>query len=422
MYLHSEIARYHSAPTGSGRKAFYLNRNVLLATWLLLLPLLHLATDFANGRINNYKIFRQVFFHLINQQPLYSAYPGQYDDINHYGPLFAFLVAPFAVLPDLAGVLLWNIANAGFLFYVLTRTAMRKHQQNLVIALTSVEMANAMWSTQFNSSVVAMMLLTLLLVEEGKDFKATFLIMLSTFVKVYGILGLLFFLFSKKKKEFVLGCVVWFAVFLVLPMLVTSPAYILQTYREWFAELSVKNALNISLSSSQDASIPGMIRRLSHAPFASGLPFLVPGALLLLAPLLRFRQFASAQFRYYMLASTLLFVNLFSSGSEHPTFIVGMTGGAIWLSYRMAEKRTAGFRWLIPFVLVFAGLGPTDLFTKEFRVFMINYSLKALPFAIIWVCLLKDLFVQDFVKPGSLLRREPNVRQLPVRHASGAEA
>ncbi|WP_165871361.1 glycosyltransferase family 87 protein [Flaviaesturariibacter flavus] len=390
---------------GSGPKAFYLNRKVLLAVWVLLLPLLHLATDFANGRINNYKIFRQVYFHLIQQQPLYTPYPAQYDDINHYGPLFAFVMAPFAMLPDVAGVLLWNIGNAAFLFYVLTRTAMRKHQQNLVIALTSVEMANAMWSTQFNSAVVGMMVLTLVLVEEGKDFKATLLIMLSAFVKIYGVLGLMFFLFSKKKKEFVLGCAFWFAVCLVLPMLFTSPGYILQTYREWFAELSVKNALNISLSSSQDASIPGMLRRILHQPFRSGLPFLVPGALLLLAPLVRVRQYASAQFRYYMVASMLLFISLFSSGSEHPTFIVGMTGGAIWLSYHIAEKRTAGFRWLIPFVLVFAGLGPTDLFTKEFRVFMINYSLKALPFAILWGGLLKDLLLQDFVSPEKSMLR-----------------
>jgi hypothetical protein len=103
-----------------------------------------------------------------------------------------------------------------------------------------------------------------------------------------------------------------------------------------------------------------------------------------------------------------MFINLFSSGSEHPTYVVAMAGAAIWFSYRIEEGRTAGFRWLIPFVLVFAGLGPTDLFTKDFREFMIRYSLKALPFAIVWICLLKDLLVKDFRRERRLLNVSKN--------------
>jgi hypothetical protein len=224
MYLDAGATLEPKESFGSRMKQFFLNRKVLVSTWLLILPLLHLATDFLRDRVNNYKIFRQVYFHFINQQPLYIPYPAQYDDVNHYGPVFAFLIAPFAVLPDIAGVFLWNMANAALLLYALTRTGLKKQQQNIIIALTTIEMANAMWSTQFNSGVVSMMVLSYILVAEGKDFKAAFFIMLSAFVKIYGILGLLFFLFSGKKKEFIIGCAVWGAVFLVVPMLATSPA------------------------------------------------------------------------------------------------------------------------------------------------------------------------------------------------------
>jgi hypothetical protein len=402
MYLNAGVAQSPKRSFAGRLKAFFLKRKVLMYTWLLALPLLHLATDFLHDRVNNYKIFRQVFFHLIQQQPLYVEYRSQYHDVNHYGPVFAFLIAPFAILPDVVGVLLWNMTNAALLLYTITRINVTKQQQNLIIALSTIEMANAMWSTQFNSGVVSMIALSYILVSEGKDFKATCLIMLSAFVKIYGILGLLFFLFSGKKKEFVLGCAFWGIAFLVLPMLATSPSYILHTYQEWFAELSIKNAVNIGLDSSQDASIPGMLRRVLQQPFTASLPFLLVGASLLLAPLARIRQYGSAQFRWYLVASALMFINLFSSGSEHPTYVVAMVGAAIWFSYRIMEGRTAGFKLLIPFVLLFAGLGPTDLFTKEFRVFMINYSLKALPFAIVWVCLLKDLLVKNFAAASAI--------------------
>jgi hypothetical protein len=56
--------------------------------------------------INNYLIFEHVFWHSINQKNLYTAYPGEYDDTNHYGPFFSFMIAPFAVLPNWLGCII----------------------------------------------------------------------------------------------------------------------------------------------------------------------------------------------------------------------------------------------------------------------------------------------------------------------------
>ena len=51
------------------------------------------------GKYNNYKIFENVFPHVINGLPLYVEYPTEYYDVNHYGPIFALVIAPFSILP-----------------------------------------------------------------------------------------------------------------------------------------------------------------------------------------------------------------------------------------------------------------------------------------------------------------------------------
>ena len=52
------------------------------------------------------------------------------------------------------------------------------------------------------------------------------MIMLGTFVKLYGIVGFAFFFFSKHKPKLILWIdVIWGIVFFVLPMLISSRAY-----------------------------------------------------------------------------------------------------------------------------------------------------------------------------------------------------
>ncbi len=65
---------------------------------------------------NNYLIFKQSFFHLIEHKDLFAFYPNEYYDLYKYTPTFALLMAPFAYLPNLAGLILWNILNAFMLF------------------------------------------------------------------------------------------------------------------------------------------------------------------------------------------------------------------------------------------------------------------------------------------------------------------
>lgn len=89
-----------------------------------------------------------------------------------------------------------------------------------------------------------------------KDITAACFIMIGTFVKLYGIVGLAFFFFSKHKVKFVAALIGWAALFFVLPMAITSPEYIIDQYKEWHVSLAGKNMENM-FSNMQNQSLLG---------------------------------------------------------------------------------------------------------------------------------------------------------------------
>ena len=107
-------------------KPFFHDKRTLLWLWTLL-PII--ATVFKLHRNNNYLIFRGVFWHTVNQTSLYGAYPNEYFDVNHYGPLFALVVAPFAVMPVWLGMLFWNVVLSLCLYVAISRSQLKYKQQ-----------------------------------------------------------------------------------------------------------------------------------------------------------------------------------------------------------------------------------------------------------------------------------------------------
>ena len=96
---------------------FLYNHKLALTLWFGL-PLFDLLFNlFRNPRINNYIIYKHVFYHAIQQRNLYAYYPLEYGDVNLYGPIFSIVIAPFALLPTYAGLILWTLFNTSILKY-----------------------------------------------------------------------------------------------------------------------------------------------------------------------------------------------------------------------------------------------------------------------------------------------------------------
>lgn len=374
---------------------------VVAMVWFAL-ALIAAVAEVAKGSINNYFIFKYVFWHVVEQLPLYVPYPAEYADHNHYGPVFSIVIAPFAILPDWLGCILWCLANAWILYYAIMRLKLQKPQLYIIIAITAIEMMTAIHNVQFNPMMAAWMILAYVLVEEEKDFWATLFIVAGFLVKLYGIAGLLFFVFSKHKIKFIASFVFWMVVLFCLPMLISSPAYIINSYKEWMARLVVKNnenAAGYALAGHQDISVMGMIRRISGNGNFGNLPVLIPAAVLILAPLLRFKQYAAEKFRLSYLAIVLHAVVIFSSSAESTTYVIAVCGSAIWYLLHYKDYPTWSNVVLVLLFLLTI-LSPTDLvpgFIKD--NYVRAYALKAMPCLVIWFWLIADVSAKNFLSP-----------------------
>ena len=147
------------------------------------------------GKYNNYKIFENVFPHVINGLHLYVEYPTEYYDVNHYGPIFALVIAPFSILPEWLGMIFWILMNTYFLFYAIRQLPFNESQRIIVYWYSLCELMTAQGVQQFNISVAAFIILSFVLIEKEKEFWASCLILLGTLIKIYPIVGLAFFFY-----------------------------------------------------------------------------------------------------------------------------------------------------------------------------------------------------------------------------------
>ena len=371
---------------------FLSDRRILLGIWTLLSLVGMLKLHRSH---NNFLIFKGVYWHTVNGTSLYAAYPSEYSDVNHYGPLFSLIIAPFALLPEWAGMLLWLLFLSGWLFAAIYWSGLRKSQQVYIYWFCGFTLLTALFMQQFNIAIAAIILSSFFLIEKEHEGWAAFFIVLGTLVKLYGIVGLAFFLFSRHKLRLTLWLAVWSVILFLAPMAISSPDYIIGQYHEWFTCLVEKNTHNLN-SFAQNISLLGFVRRTTgHADY-SDLWLIIPGMALFALPYLRFSQYKNLAFRETILASVLLFVILFSTGSEASGYVIALLGVCIW--YTAAPwKRGKWAIALMVFVFILSGMGNCDLIPKTIRHdYIQTYALRALPISIVWLWLCYELCTKDY--------------------------
>ena len=382
-------------------KPFFSNPRTLFGLWTLLAVVAGL-TKIAPHRHNNFLIFRGVFWHTIQKLSLYDFYPTEYNDHNHYGPIFSLVIAPFAVVPDAIGLLPWLVVLALGMYYAVRRLPLEEGRQIFLYWFCAHELLTALQMQQFNIAIAAIIIGSFAAIEKGREVTAAFLIVLGTFVKLYGVVGLAFFFFVKRKPRFILALIGWSVVCFVAPMLISSPEYVVGQYVEWYERLAAKNGEN-TFSLMQNISLLGMIRKASGSASYSDLLVILPGLALFGLPYLRFGQYRHLAFRYAILSSVLLFVVLFSTGSESSTYIIPFAGIALW--YTTSPWRRSGWDVaLLVFAFVLSSLSPSDLFPRSLReAYVLPYALKALPPTLIWLRLSYELLTRDYAPSKAAL-------------------
>ena len=367
---------------------------VIFVGWLIM-ALVPWLTGWLGDQFDlDYSVFYHSFWHAWQQMPLYIIYP---EDGNYflYGPLFAVLMTPLAVLPFQLGRLLWLLLITFVPYWSIRKTSFSIRQQLFILWFTAAEAALCILDSESNSLILACLIFSYYLIDKEKDQWAALVIALGAATKLFGIVGLAFLPFSRHKLRLCSWVIVWLVLLLGLPMIVFGPEYVWGQYIEWYNVLVHKNDLN-QFASGQNVSLLGIVRKVSGCATYSDLWLMIPGAILFALPYLRFDQYKYPAFRQTILASVLMFMLLFTTSSESSGYIIAMTGIAIW--YTAAPwKRSKWDIALMVFAFIVTSMTPSDLFPKViWREFIKPYSLKALPTTIIWLKLTYELLKRHY--------------------------
>ena len=367
---------------------------VIFVGWLIM-ALVPWLTGWLGDQFDlDYSVFYHSFWHAWQQMPLYIIYP---EDGNYflYGPLFAVLMTPLAVLPFQLGRLLWLLLITFVPYWSIRKTSFSIRQQLFILWFTAAEAALCILDSESNSLILACLIFSYYLIDKEKDQWAALVIALGAATKLFGIVGLAFLPFSRHKLRLCSWVIVWLVLLLGLPMIVFGPEYVWGQYIEWYNVLVHKNDLN-QFASGQNVSLLGIVRKVSGCATYSDLWLMIPGAILFALPYLRIDQYKYPAFRQTILASVLMFMLLFTTSSESSGYIIAMTGVAIW--YTAAPwKRSKWDIALMVFAFIVTSMTPSDLFPKVlWREVIKPYSLKALPTTIIWLKLTYELLKRNY--------------------------
>ena len=343
----------------------------------------------------NYIIYKYNFLNLVHQHSLFGPQPGLAIDLNHYGPVFGLIIAPFACFPDKIGVILWVLFNAWILYKAIRMLPLKKAQQLAILLICANSMMGSSGNVQVNALVAALILFSFIFIRRKQDFWAALAIMLGAFIKLYGIVGLAFFFFSDNKVKFIWSILFWSVVLFIMPMLVSSPSFIITTYHDWYYDLLVKNAYNETAVRTY-VCVMGMISTIFHYKHLPNMPVLIPAVVLFGLSYLRAKHWKDLHFQLLIVASTLIFTVIFSTGSEPPTYIIGFIGVAIWfVNLNGAPNK---FEWfLLVFALAVTSFSNSDIMPRYIRDnYILPYKLIALPCLLIWLKIIYELLIRKF--------------------------
>ena len=376
-----------------------LAQNKIAATIWFGLVTIALLAALNNHAINNFIIFRQSYFHLIHETNLYVEYISQYWDHYYYSPSFAVLVSPFSFLPTQLGAFVWGILDAGVLYFAIRQIPISAQKQNFILILSANEMMNAASNLQSNGIMAATIILSFVYILKQKEFNATAMMILGFFIKLYSITGLAFFFFSKRKKTLIISLLLWLVVFFLIPLLATSPSFLVQSYKDWAEALALKSNFDMTKDmyhNMVDVTIQGMVKRVFNLPNLNKWLFIIPGLLIFGAQYLQYKYFTNHIYRLYILCSVLLFIIVFNTGTESPTYIIGVPAICLW--YVLQEK-TKWNNILFIVSIFFSSFSYSDLFTPYLRNYvMVPYALKVVGCFMIWVVIAYQIFTRQFLQ------------------------
>jgi hypothetical protein len=395
---------------------------------------------FADGgfysHYNNYIIFKQSFFHLIASQDLYIHYPLEQYDLFKYPPTFALLFAPFSMLPDFLGYSVWTALNLLLpVFAIYKLQGVSSRVKATMSALLLLEGFTSALNSQSNGLMLGLLLFAFVALQNGRISQAVLFIWLTAFIKLFGILffAMLLVFPGAMKKSLVRVPVIFGALYL-LPLPVLGWEGLQRQYASMFNLLAHDHGYFVKYS------VMGWLQQWFGLRPNKNL-ILILGLGLQCIPLLVFiikqklwrsgslEQINSKsleRWQFLFAASWLLWMVIFNHMAESATYVIAVGGAMLALSQLVTSENThfgttkisgmiygqsksidsnshsnnsvknVGWHgylsyknspWIAAFIMMFlfTMLGPTDIYPKEVRFWIVETAqLKAFPCILLW--------------------------------------
>ncbi|HLX67940.1 MAG TPA: glycosyltransferase family 87 protein [Puia sp.] len=325
---------------------------------------------------NNFRIFKFSFYHLIQGKDIYRLFPDDHWDLYKYSPGFALCFGLLSWMPDPIGLLLWNGINSLCLFAgVRLLPGLDDEKKAWILLICLLEMLLSIQNTQSNGLMAGMTVLGFAGAERRNYLLSTLCIVFSFYIKIYGALAFIFYLWYPDKWKLAGWSIFWMLAFAFLPLLAVSGHQLLFLYRSWLHLLLNDRSASIGLS------VMGLLETWFHLAAAKNI-VTIAGVTLFLVPLLRWQMYRNLTYRLLYLASTLIWMVIFNHKAESPTYIIVMAGIGIWY---FSRKRSRGDLVLLILSFLLICMSVSDLVPAGFRNgFIRPYGIKAVMAIVIW--------------------------------------
>lgn len=364
-------------------------RSWLLALYVLTIVIVAVGKAYGHrGPDNNFLIFRWSFLNLAAGNDMYAAQAQHHTDLFKYSPSFAVLFAPFALIPFSLSLALWDALNALLLFFAIERL-LPSRPAVIALGLVYLEMLRSMQRSQSNALVTALVIIAFLAFEQRRQLGAAFAIAVGAAVKIFPLAALALAIFYPRKWRFALLMALATVVVLALPLLVVSPAELAAQYRSWRAIEAVDA---FSVGGGGGGGLYGGVMQQLRLLFGvswPNWPVQLAGTVLLMSPLVRWRNWAYANFRLRFLAALLVYMVIFNHQSESPSFVIAVTGIAIWF---VITPRSWWHTTVMVLTILIVSISSTDITPKSWQQnFFVHYRLKTIPCTLAWLTMMWEL-------------------------------
>jgi Glycosyltransferase family 87 len=325
---------------------------------------------------NNFIIFKYSFFHLVEGKDIYQLFPDDHWDLYKYSPGFALCFGLLAWMPNAIGLLLWNAINSLCLFAgIRLLPGLDDRKKSWILLFCLLEMLLSIQNTQSNGLMAGLIVLAFALAERSKYFLSTLCIVFSFYIKIYGALAFIIYLFYPGKIRAIGWSVFWMVLFAILPLAVIDPHQLAFLYRSWLSLLLNDRSASVGLS------VMGIMESWFHWNSSKNIVAL-SGLVLFLLPLIHIRRYRDYSFRLLYLASVLIWMVIFNHKAESPTFIIAMSGIGIWY-FAQTPRRLNWVLLILSFLLI--SMSVSDLVPAWIRNEIVRpYGVKALMAVVIW--------------------------------------